>query len=328
MLLPLALLSALYFKTSDGNIYHTIDKIPDGMCILNNNGEELVYEAKNFNTCNEIELQPGCYRAELRGGIGLQNEYCLSIAEQDFTPTVSAIFSINEPTTVYVFRGGDGKPGGVNVINNSYSGAFGGGASGVDSILVVGDRVWRASGGVGKTCAKIKYTKPSNVVSTLTTTPIGNGIGGGSILNQNITQKRAYYNYGQRYTHGIGGGGGASPNGAGGTDWQYHSAFINADVEYVNPGTNGTDGTDGGGGKGGDIKVCNNPSCTSYVEAKGGSGGKTIEYKCGGQTAKSYGGGGGCGAYNGYYSISADGGKGGSGSTNTSNTSFVRIYKI
>lgn len=40
MLLPLALLSALYFKTSDGNIYHTIDKIPDGMCILNNNGEE------------------------------------------------------------------------------------------------------------------------------------------------------------------------------------------------------------------------------------------------------------------------------------------------
>ena len=75
MLLPLALLSALYFKTSDGNIYHTIDKIPDGMCVLNNNGEELVYEATNFNTCNEITLQPGCYRAELRGGISLQNEH-------------------------------------------------------------------------------------------------------------------------------------------------------------------------------------------------------------------------------------------------------------
>ena len=81
MLLPLALLSALYFKTSDGNIYHTIDEIPPGMCLLNNNGEELVFNAENCNTCYEIELQPGCYRAELRGGIGLQNEYCISIAE-------------------------------------------------------------------------------------------------------------------------------------------------------------------------------------------------------------------------------------------------------
>jgi hypothetical protein len=330
MLLPLALLSALYFKTSDGNIYHTIDKIPDGMCILNNNGEELVYEAKNFNTCNEIELQPGCYRAELRGGIGLQNEYCLSIAEQDFTPTISAIFSINEPTTVHVFRGGDGMPGGVNVVNNKYTGSFGGGASGVDSILVVGDRVWRASGGVGKTCART-IKSIINAPVSVSDTNIGNGIGGGSNLNQPTLQKLVYYVYEFRsILYGTGGGGGASPNGAGGTDWYRRNNFINADVEYVNPGTNGSNcpnGTGECGGKGGDIYVCKDISCTSMVAATGGVGGETKKYECGGQTAKSYGGGGGGGAHSSPYGT-ANGGNGGSSSTGSSDTSFVRIYKI
>ena len=319
MLLPLALLSALYFKTSDGNIYHTIDKIPDGMCILNNAGTELVYEATNFNTCNEITLQPGCYRAELRGGIGLQNEYCLDIVEQDFTPTISAIFSISEPTTVYVFRGGDGNPGGVNVVNNG-TGSFGGGASGVDSILVVGDRVWRASGGVGKMCStSISIKKQFNQAGAYTTIADGNGVGGNSELVQLVSQKRTYVSR-EPYIYGIGGGGGASPNGAGGTDWQYHHDFINTD-EYVNAGTNGTDER---GGNGGDIYVCYNPSCTSRVSATGGVGGETIKYECGGQTAKTYGGGGAYHISNGV----ADGGDGGSGSTDHSDTSFIRIYRI
>lgn len=323
MLLPLALLSALYFKTSDGNIYHTIDKIPDGMCILNNNGEELVYEATNFNTCNEIVLQPGCYRAELRGGIGLQNEYCLDIAEYDLTRTESAIFSINEPTTVYVFRGGDGNPGGVNVVNNR-AGAFGGGASGVDSILVVGDRVWRASGGAGKTCAKSNMPIHINLASAASTVSVGNGIGGGSILNQPTLQKRVYHLF-QQAIYGTGGGGGASSNGAGGTDWQYHHNFINTD-EYVNAGANGTGER---AGNGGDIYVCNNTSCTSMMAATGGIGGATVTYECGGKTAKTYGGGGGGGAYAGYYYTKGlNGGDGGSGSSGSSDTSFVRIYKI
>jgi hypothetical protein len=325
MLLPLALLSALYFKTSDGNIYHTIDEIPPGMCILNNNGEELVYEAENFNTCNEIVLQPGCYRAELRGGIGLQNEYCTSIAEQDFTPTISAIFSINEPTTVYVFRGGDGNPGGVNVKNN-ITAAFGGGASGVDSILVVGDRVWRASGGVGKTCTESDTLYPINSASAISSLKNSNGIGGGSTLNNLSQQRRTYYRYDtsiQKALYGSGGGGGASPNGTGGTNWQLHSAFINAE-EYVNAGTNGTDER---GGDGGDIYVCKDLSCTSMVAATGGVGGETKNYKCGGQTAKTYGGGGGGGAHASHVGT-ANGGNGGSGSTNLSDTSFVRIYKI
>ncbi|MBE6460887.1 MAG: hypothetical protein E7007_03200 [Alphaproteobacteria bacterium] len=322
MLLPLALLSALYFKTSDGNIYHTIDVIPDGMCVLNNNGTELVYEATNFNTCNEIVLQPGCYRAELRGGIGLQNEYCLDIAEQDFTPTISAIFNINEPTTVYVFRGGDGNAAGVNVVNNG-TGSFGGGASGVDSILVVGDRVWRASGGAGKTCATSIKKRQINVAGAYTSIAVGNGVGGNSELVQLVSQKRVYVSR-EPYRYGIGGGGGASPNGAGGTDWQYHYDFINTD-EYVNAGTNGTDER---GGNGGDIYVCNNLSCTSMVSATGGIGGATVTYECGGQTAKSYGGGGGGGAYNGNNSTAVNGGDGGSGSTGHSDVSFVRIYKI
>ena len=322
MLLPLALLSALYFKTSDGNIYHTIDKIPDGMCVLNNNGEELVYEATNFNTCNEITLQPGCYRAELRGGIGLQNEHCLDIVEHDLTRTESAIFNISEPTTVYVFRGGDGNAGGVNVVNNG-TGSFGGGASGMDSILVVGDRVWRASGGVGKTCStSISIKKQINLAGAYTTIAVGNGVGGNSELVQLVSQKRVYLSTG-RYRYGFGGGGGASPNGAGGTDWQYHHDFINTD-EYVNAGTNGTGER---AGDGGDIYVCKDFSCTSMVSATGGVGGETVTYECGGQTAKTYGGGGGGGAYHIANGV-ADGGDGGSGSTDHSDTSFVRIYKI
>jgi hypothetical protein len=322
MLLPLALLSALYFKTSDGNIYHTIDEIPPGMCILNNNGEVEVFNAENCNTCYKIELQPGCYRAELRGGIGLQNEYCLSIVEQDFIPTIAAIFSINEPTTVYVFRGGDGKPGGVNVVNNKYTGAFGGGASGVDSILVVGDRVWRASGGTGATCVYSIYSD-SNTLGDAET--LGIGIGG-DFDNVSLNQMRLYYRRDYDVNlFAVAGGGGASPNGTGGTNWSKHSAFINADVEYVNPGTNGTDER---GGNGGDIKVCNNQSCTSMVSATGGRGGDTVTYdECGGQVAKSYGGGGGGGTHVSVYST-VNGGNGGSGSTNTSDVSFVRIYKI
>jgi hypothetical protein len=204
----------------------------------------------------------------------------------------------------------------------------------VDSILVVGDRIWRAPGGVGKTCA-VSEKSTANAPLSITNVQFGNGIGGGSNLNQYISQKRAYYiDKSHRFIYGIGGGGGASPNGAGGTDWQYHYAFIKADVEYVNPGTNGTNGTNcpNGtgecGGNGGDIKVCNTPSCTSFVEAKGGKGGETVTYECGGQTAKSYGGGGGGGAYSSYYLTAANGGNGGSGSSGTSDTSFVRIYKI
>ncbi|MBE6461011.1 MAG: hypothetical protein E7007_03875 [Alphaproteobacteria bacterium] len=319
MLLPLALLSALYFKTSDGNIYHTIDKIPDGMCILNNNGTELVYEATNFNTCNEIVLQPGCYRAELRGGIGLQNERCLDVVAQDIIETVSAIFNINEPTTVYVFRGGDGNAGGVNVVNNK-TGAFGGGASGVDSMLVVGDRVWRASGGAGASCVMPMYSYVN-----MDTGGYAGGIGiGGDFDDVSLNQWRIYQHQNNYRIYATAGGGGASPNGAGGTDWKYHHDFINGD-EYVNAGTNGTDER---GGNGGDIYVCKDFSCTTMVAATGGIGGATVTYECGGQTAKTYGGGGGGGAYSGDYSTAVNGGNGGSGSSGTSDVSFVRIYKI
>jgi hypothetical protein len=163
-----------------------------------------------------------------------------------------------------------------------------------------------------------------NMPGFLTTVANGNGIGGGSILNQPTLQKRVYFVYGQQILYGIGGGGGASPNGAGATNWQYHYAFTNGD-EYVNAGANGTDER---GGKGGDIYACNNPSCTSRVSATGGIGGETIKYECGGQTAKTYGGGGGGGAYSSGYSTAANGGNGGSGSTGSSDTSFVQIYKI
>ncbi len=83
--------------------------------------------------------------------------------------------------------------------------------------------------------------------------------------------------------------------------------------------------------RGGDIVTCKSVSdgCAELVTANGGTGGVSVFYSCGGQTAVSYGGGGG-GSYSvNYPSVGAlDGGDGGSGSTGTSDVSFLRIYKM
>ena len=57
-------------------------------------------------------------------------------------------FTINGPTDVYVFRGGDGNAGTVNVDGNVISGG-GGGASGVPSMVAFGDNVVISDGGSG-----------------------------------------------------------------------------------------------------------------------------------------------------------------------------------
>ena len=146
----LFLASALYITGPHGDIYKAANEVPKGACVMSGS-EVLVYEANNINTCNTVVLEPGCYRAEMRGGVGQKNEDCVDFVELSKTSIVSALFSLSETTDVYVLRGGDGNPGSVNKQSGRY-GTFGGGASGVDSLLVVGDRVWRADGGAGNTC--------------------------------------------------------------------------------------------------------------------------------------------------------------------------------
>ena len=325
MLVPLILLQTLFFKTTTGDIYQAIDNVPAGQCVLTGS-EELVFEATNFNTCNEIVLQPGCYRAELRGGVGTMNEYCLEAVEQNIINTMSALFSISEPTTIYALRGGDGNAGGVNLNSSgNYTGAFGGGASGVDSILVVNDKVWRANGGAGKTCA-ISAKKIVN--TTVAGYALGNGLGGNAIDITTNSQKRAFYYYVNETSaiYSVGGGGGGAPNRIASKRWYNKSPLFNEEIVI----DAGTDGTPEVGGNGGDIKTCTTFDCAEFAVANGGRGGATVEFNCGGQVAYSYGGGGG-GASIQTSSVSTkvrNGGDGGSGSTGTSNVSFLRIYKM
>lgn len=318
----LLLAQILFVKTPDGNVYKAVNDVPVGQCILTGE-EELVFEASNFNTCNEVVLQPGCYRAEMRGGIGTANENCADHITFDENTTISAVFSISQPTTIYALRGGDGNPGEA-IISGNYISSFGGGASGVDSILVIGDRIWRANGGIGKQCiSPIPSFTPVNALSGSTIRP-GNGFGGGGYFPDENTGSRAYYSYTNRYS--IGGGGGGAPNGVGGANWLYKHTFP-VDGIIINPGKNGTSLS---GGDGGSVTSCKTYACTELVTVNGGRGGTTMSYICGGQYAYSYGGGGGGGAIQALPTITrkSDGGDGGYGSTGTSNVSFVRIYKM
>lgn len=322
MLVPLILLQTLFFKTTTGDIYQAIDNVPAGQCVLTGS-EELVFEATNFNTCNEIVLQPGCYRAELRGGVGTMNEYCLEAVDLDSVKTISALFSISEATTVYALRGGDGNAGGVNLYpSGNYTGAFGGGASGVDSILVVNDKVWRANGGVGNICA----ITSKNTATGITNIDYGAG-GGGNNFTQTQTSRAVFYGASSSSAIYVnGGGGGGAPNIPAnkeiGINSGSHSDIVERNI--------GQDGSTDSGGDGGNVTSCTTFDCSELVTATGGKGGKNISYNCGGETVTAYGGGGGGGAIRSYttYNIKIDGGDGGSGSTGTSNVSFLRIYKM
>ena len=328
MLVSVALLSTLFLKSPEGNVYQAVNEIPPGTCVMSND-EELVYEVSNFNTCNQVVLAPGCYRAELRGGIGVANSACVDHAAQNQSEMVSALFSLSAETTVYALRGGDGNPGTVNVASGLY-GSFGGGASGVDSILVVGDRVWRAYGGVGRTCVVPNVISAGGRVNSAVTAVSvanGNGFGGGENLPGHENGMRTFLygtSSGIKVAFSIGGGGGGAPSGTAGTDWYLNSAFPRDDI-VINPGINGSAD---GGGDGGDVVSCVAHGCEDLVTLSGGRGGRTVSFECGGAVAVSYGGGGGGAAHSSYKRQSLDGGDGGSGSTGTSDVSFLRIYKM
>ncbi len=324
---PLLLSPALYFSTPTGAKYHTVNELPQGACVMEGT-EELVFTAENFNTCNEILLEPGCYRAELSGGIGAPNPECLDHVEPDFTTYTSALFSISEPTTVYALRGGDGNPGQV-ITSGSSKGSFGGGASGVDCILVVGNNTWRAPGGAGKSCISASSGSATNQVPASTTVKVGNGFGGNTTnlaghINGYRSFSRTYSSTSNKYINSIGGGGGGAPEGIGGTKWQFNK---NNNVEgvIVNPGE---DATPDAGGNGGDVTSYTEYDLINMISVVGGRGGKTVSYSCGGQTATTYGGGGGGASVSSNYKKGINGGDGGSGSTGTSEISFIRIYKI
>lgn len=323
MLVPIILLAqTLYFKTPAGDVYTAVNDVPAGACVLTG-VEELVFEVTNFNTCNEIVLQPGCYRAELRGGAGQNSAHCLDVLSIDNLHTESALFSVSEPTTVYALRGGDGNPGQINVdVKTGSAAGHGGGASGVDSILVVGKRVWRANGAPGVSCPSHLYRASNNIN---TSTGCGMGLAGAAPVTSYVSQVAGFQTGDGAVARACGGGGGGAPNGAGGQISRMYPLLNDGIAIGV-----GGDASADGGGDGGDVISCANASCSELVTVHGGSGGKNVYYSCGGQVAVSYGGGGGGAAVlTGTSSVRyADGGDGGSGSTGTSDVSLLRIYKM
>ena len=309
----------LHVQNTDGKIYHAI-VIPQGGEFLDAS-EKLVYSADSINECEPVTLDAGMYRVELRGGAGGKQSKCQSGLGtiNPIANTVSQIFKLPTQTTVYAFRGGDGNDSDA-VTKHQIPG---GGASGVDSMLVVGDRAIVGIGAPSSQCFNLTIQAYPGGGQTYKyhcqSTPSGTY----SVENIKIGNAMGTTN------HGCSAGGGGAPNGLGG------AAASNTKVKA----TAGTNATSDGGGNGGDIENLTGDSQTKNLGI-GGIGGKNVYWQCAGHTAVSYGGGGSggvcafaipstCEALGSWcYSDCADGGNGASGSTGKSDTSYVKIYKI
>ena len=312
---------AMHIKNANGDVYHVALVPIDGG--IYDGSETLVYEEGAINACNEVRLTTGIYRVELRGGSGGRPASCQSgMGVQRFEgEVVSSIFKLNEDTTVSVFRGGDGNDSKRNNIHQ----VSGGGASGVDSMLVVNGRAIRAIGGVGSKCITGTVSGLNGGGYALFDVCYG---GGGGVYTDKTINNGAPVKYQARgYCAAGGGGSNDTGGGSGGADSSSYS--------YI---TGGTDASATAGGDGGNVTNNKNNSLSKNV-GYGGKGGENVNFSCGGHIATSYGGGGG-GAMCFFYQTSCestglwcdndcvDGGDGGSGSTGGSSTSFVKIYKI
>ena len=301
---------SLHIMDHTGAVYHVAVRAQDEQ--LATGTETLVYEQSAINTCETVTLDAGLYRAELRGGSGGLPGRCTSSVDK--TPMLgfinTSVFKLDVSTTISVFRGGDGNNSGT-VASSQLPG---GGASGVDSLIVLPTRTIRATGGVGVRCTKDNTSNPAGGGQAYEARCTGGGAG-----------TNGFVGWGANETVVCAGGGGGAPSGTGGA--------------AAKDTTAGADATSTGGGNGGDATNPNGDSKTSNV-GHGGAGGANVAFQCGGATAIGYGGGGAGGLCYWVYAPACtklnawcvadcvDGGAGGSGSTNTSTDSYVKIYRI
>ncbi|MBO5696705.1 MAG: hypothetical protein J6S06_04290 [Alphaproteobacteria bacterium] len=315
---------SLHIAQSDGSVYYVMLVPVDGQIM--DAIENIVYEETSINTCNSLELPAGIYRVELQGGAGGKPYRCnAGTGKQHFPGNyVSNFFKLNEPATIYTFRGGDGNDAPYTTSHIT----SGGGASGVDSVVVIGDRIIRATGAPGSRCMNASVTGfPSGGQGTGSNC----GGGGGGFYTDQYINNGGKGIVSSGYTCG-GGGAGATPSNTGqaGESQTATNAYSN---------TAGNTATSTKGGDGGNATNLNGDS-VSLNFATGGTGGANVSWTCGGTTVTTYGGGGSGGiclprkasACNNSGSWCdtecVNGGNGGSGSTGTSSTSFIKIHKI
>lgn len=303
---------SLKIMDSSGQIYYASAaprecpdslKIYDGTTTYSIGDWRLHYVAASVNTCQTIELPPGCYSAQVLGGTGGDG----GNNPGSGTPAIAVTydFVIDVLTSAYVFLGGNGNAGGVNKNGNLASGG-GGGASGLASFIVINGVVTMSAGGAGGIGGAGIDADGS----------AGNcGAGGGGNAGE-------YANgFGGAISAGVGNnafvcaaGGGGAPDGVGGESAS--AALMTANA--------GQDAQSESGGAGGYAK-------NSSWGADGGSGGQNHMYSCGGVNVYSYGGGGGGGVngggFGGIGSKNVIGGAGGSG-VSTETAGYVRIYRF
>lgn len=284
-------------------------KIADGDDVYTIGARTLYYEATSFDTCETVSLIPGCYTVEImggRGGVGGSSE----VTTSGLATAETISFSIDTNTTVYFFRGGDGKDGGAGVVNGSINGGGGGGASGAPSYFQIGTDYILSMGGDGTIGGK--GTDYQGTKQECGAGGAGSATSGGSGLGAVGTDDWTSNGY------VCSAGGGGAVGGVGGDST---SGFLHSSVE-------GGDATSSGGGAGGDSSMSGLLGSSSGT---GGAGGANVAWTCGSQTFYSYGGGGGGAVSTGGLfgsSKSANGGAGGSGSKGSSSVSYVKIYRF
>lgn len=278
-------------------------KVSDGENVYSIGAQTLVYESNSFDTCETVTLTPGCYFVQVRGGRGGDGGNNAGSGGDAEIQTHS--FTITQQTDVFVFRGGDGNAGGVNISGNITTGG-GGGASGVPSMVAFGDNVVISDGGSGGRGGR-------GVANNSEVYECGSGGGGGVGADSNGLDAVAHYTWDYNFLM-CGAGGGGAPNGAGGGEASALSGGYGGGASMA--------ATHDAGGAGGN-------AWRIVGSTDGGAGGATVSFSCGGHTLYSYGGGGG-GAVQAKFTLAQnlDGGAGGSGTTGTSASSFVRIYKF
>ncbi len=308
---------ALAIKDSRGAIYYapaSVGACPDSLKLKKDGvtytiGQSSLYhEVTTLDSCEEIELRPGCYTVEVLGGRGGDGGGNVG-SGADAKPQIFS-FTIDTTTIAYALRGGDGNPGGENLSSTGIAAAGGGGASGVPSLFQIGNDYVISQGGAG-----------------------GNG-GGGD--NSNKEEQQCGAGGGGNVDGGAdgmvamgsdsfgsdgfacGGGGGGAIGGAEGA----------AASGLLYRGLVGSAATETGAGAGGGTSVGGLAGSSS---ANGGAGGANVSYSCGTQIVYSYGGGGGGGVSTGGLfgvGVGVNGGDGGSGSSGASASSYVRIYRF
>ena len=312
---------SLKVMDSKGAIYY-IPLIGEDGCVATGT-KELYYEESSFNTCKTLTLPAGCYSIELRGGFG--GGKCNASDDAEQTPEIVRYnLRIQKPIEISLMRGGDG-----NSSELTRGRGVGGGASGVASFIVAGDKIIESSGGNGERCTGIPNAYNINSASTHCSVNGTYGGAGGtntSLMNAPGIGAQSWCSTGGlsvqeiiTYTAPAGGGATSGNKGVGRTYTDDFASYIATEQN----------GSPSGGGNGGGLHLQYNG--VEYT-ATGGQGGATVSYSCGGHTVYSYGGGGAGGVC---YRILEndkigcfDGADGASGSTNTSETSFIKIYRL